>query len=343
MQSVKRILSIDGGGIRGIIPALVLVELERILQQKSNNPKARIADYFDLFAATSSGAILTSILLFPDESGLKPKYSAKDAVDLYIIHGSKIFETNFLSKVLADVGFISEKYTPKNMEAIFNDYFGETKISQLLKPCLITAYNIELRKAHFFRQHVARQKGDTKDFYVKDACRATSAAPSYFRPAEIFSLSNTRYPLIDGGIVANDPILTAVIEAARLSETNNPADKIILSLGSGINSKAYQYDIMRSRAAIRTVPYLLDMMMSSSSEVNQFIIKQIFKANHRSEYYLRINPTNLSSIDEKIDNASLKNISKLKALGERLATENSEDLERLVNYLLQSDIPTEQK
>jgi patatin-like phospholipase/acyl hydrolase len=77
-----------------------------------------------------------------------------------------------------------------------------------------------------------------------------------------------RYPLIDGGIVANDPVLTAVIEAARLSDTNNPADKVILSLGSGINSKAYHYDIMRSRAAIRTVPYLLDMMMSSSSEVN---------------------------------------------------------------------------
>jgi patatin-like phospholipase/acyl hydrolase len=342
MQSIKRILSIDGGGIRGIIPALVLVELERILQIKTNNPKARIVDYFDLFAATSSGAILTSILLFPDESGQKPKYSAKDAVDLYIIHGGKIFQTNFLYRFLAKFGFISEKYTPKNMEAIFAEYFGDVKISQLLKPCLITAYNIELRKAHFFRQQVAKQKGDTKDFYVKDACRATSAAPSYFRPAEIFSISNTRYPLIDGGIVANDPVLTAVIEAARLSDTNNPADKVILSLGSGINSKAYHYDIMRSRAAIRTVPYLLDMMMSSSSEVNQYIIKQIFKANHRSEYYFRINPTNLSSIDENIDNATLKNISKLKALGERLATENSEDLERLVEYLINQDNPTKQ-
>lgn len=334
MSQIKRILSIDGGGIRGIIPALVLVELESILQQKTNNTDARVAQYFDFFAATSSGAILTCILLFPDKDGTKPKFSAQDAVQLYIEHGAEIFHTSPLSKLLAKVGLLSEKFKPDNMEQIFASYFGDTKISQLLKPCLITSYNIELRKAHFFRQHVARQRGNIKDFYVRDACRATCAAPSYFPPAEIYSLSKTRYPLIDGGIVANDPILTAIIESARISEADNASKKIVLSLGTGINSTAYHYDIMKNRSAIRTVPYLLDMMMTSNSEISQFIAKGIFKTNKQSSNYLRITPTNLSSIDENIDNASLKNIDKIKALGERLATENSELLEKLADVLL---------
>ena len=94
---------------------------------------------------------------------------------------------------------------------------------------------------------------------------------------------------------------------------------------------------MRNRSAIRTVPYLLDMMMSSSSEISQFIAKEIFKTNKLSNHYLRITPTNLSSIDENIDNASFKNIDKIKALGERLATENSEAIERLVETLLENE------
>ena len=335
-KRIKSILSIDGGGIRGLIPALVLVELERILQQKTNDANARLTEYFDLFAATSSGAILTCILLFPDKEGLKPKYSAYDAVQIYTEHGGEIFHTSSMSKLLAKIGLLSEKFNPRNMEQIFDSYFADIKISQLLKPCSITSYNIELRKAHFFRQHIAREKGNIKDFYVRDACRATCAAPSYFPPAEIYSLSKTRYPLIDGGIVANDPILAAIIESARISATDNPTNNIVLSLGTGINSTAYQYDIMKNRSAIRTVPFLLDMMMSSSSEINQFIAKEVFKTNKKPSHYFRITPTNLSSIDENMDNASPKNIEKIKALGERLATENSEVLEEIAEKLIES-------
>lgn len=172
---------------------------------------------------------------------------------------------------------------------------------------------------------------------MRDACRATCAAPSYFPPAEVYSLSKTRYPLIDGGIVANDPILAAIIESARISATDNPTNNIVLSLGTGINSTAYQYDIMKNRSAIRTVPFLLDMMMSSSSEINQFIAKEVFKTNKQPSHYFRITPTNLSSIDENMDNASPKNIEKIKALGERLATENSEALEELAEKLIESE------
>lgn len=78
-----RILSIDGGGIRGILPGLILVCLEEKLKIKSGNPNARLGDFFDLVAGTSTGAILSAAYLCPNDKG-KPKFSAQEAVNFYL-------------------------------------------------------------------------------------------------------------------------------------------------------------------------------------------------------------------------------------------------------------------
>ena len=84
------ILSIDGGGIRGIIPAKILVRLEKLLQEYSRNPQARISDYFDLIAGTSTGSILTGLYLCPSDGERKmAKYTAQQALDLYLNEGAK--------------------------------------------------------------------------------------------------------------------------------------------------------------------------------------------------------------------------------------------------------------
>ena len=80
---LTRILSIDGGGIRGIIPGEILVVLEEKLQKLSNNPQARIADSFDLIAGTSTGGILSCIYLCPAKEARRPCFTARQAVDLY--------------------------------------------------------------------------------------------------------------------------------------------------------------------------------------------------------------------------------------------------------------------
>src|SRR5947207_3704233 len=82
-----RILSIDGGGIRGIIPGQVLVALEKKIQQLSGDNSKRIADVFDLIAGTSTGGILTCLYLCPDANSARPRFSAADAVDLYLQNG----------------------------------------------------------------------------------------------------------------------------------------------------------------------------------------------------------------------------------------------------------------
>lgn len=333
---MKIILSIDGGGIKGIIPGMVLVNLEERLKTKTNNPEASITDYFDFFAGTSTGGILISLLLCPsDENPNRPKFSAKEALDLYLKYGSEIFQNKGFKKILAQFGWVTEKYNNKAWEDILEQYFGNVKLSQLIKPCIITAYNIELRKAHFFRQSVAVKRGNSRDFYVKDVCRATSAAPTYFSVAEIYSLAGVRYPLLDGGIFATNPTLSAFVEIKKDPEEIITKDVHILSLGTGISKKAYDSDELRQTKALFVVPALLDMMMSGATEISHFYMMQIFSFLGISKQYIRLEPKDMQSVDERLDAANPKNIKKLIALGDRLISERNFLLDRIVDKLIE--------
>lgn len=333
---MKVVLSIDGGGIKGIIPGLVLVSLEERIKQKTGDPTASVTDYFDFFAGTSTGGILTSLLLCPSkEDPSKPRFSAKEALDLYVKHGSEIFEAKGMKKLLAKFGWVTEKYNDTNWERILKDYFEDVKLSELIKPCVITAYNIELRKAHFFRQKGAVSRGDIRDFYVRDVCRATSAAPTYFSVAEIYSLAGVRYPLLDGGMFATNPTLSAFVEIKKDPEEVVTNDVYILSLGTGNSKKSYDSDELRQTKALFVVPALLDMMMSGASEISHFYMMRIFSFLGIPDQYIRLEPNNLQSIDEDLDAASPKNIRKLIALGDRLISEKDLLLDKIVEKLIE--------
>ena len=332
---MKKILSIDGGGIRGIIPGMLLVALERRLQRVSNDPTAAIVDHFDFFAGTSTGGILTCLLLCPDdEDPLRPKYSAQEALDIYVTHGSDIFKAGFFRRLIAKFGLLSERYPSTTLEHVLESYFGERKLSELLKPCIVTAYNIELRKTHFFRQQTAIARGEPRDFYLRDVCRATSAAPTYFSVAEIRSMSGTRYPLLDGGVFAPNPSMSALVEVTRAFNQTKINDIWILSLGTGRSRKAYDYEHFKKSRAISIGPALIDIMMSGAAESSDFFLQQLYRSAGKEKHYIRIEPKNLHSIQEELDAANPSNIQKLIALGDRMVSENDELINQIVTLLV---------
>lgn len=333
---MKRILSIDGGGIRGIIPGMILVALEEKIQKATKNKNAHLIDYFDFFAGTSTGGILLSILLCPDdENPQKPKYTAKQALDIYLDHGVEIFSANSWRRFLGKFGLVSEIYDATILEKILVSYFGNKKLSELLRPCIITAYDIELRKNHLFRQQKAISHGASRDFYIKDVCRATSAAPTYFSVAEIFSLAKTRYPLVDGGVFAHNPSLSALLEVMKTYKTYRIDDVWILSLGTGLSKISYQYEDFKKKKAISIGPALVDIMSSSSAESSNYFLKQLFRSVNESSNYIRIDPSNLSSINSSMDAATPSNIQKIVSLGDKLVSENEELLDRIVKNLIE--------
>src|SRR5207253_3171898 len=130
---------IDGGGIRGIIPGRVLVFLEEKLQEISGDSNTRISDAFDLIAGTSTGGILTCLYLCPDSGSSRPRFSAAQAVDLYLQNGDDIFDVSIWKRISSVGGVADEKYSAAPLGKVLHDYFGDLQLSQLLKPCLVAA------------------------------------------------------------------------------------------------------------------------------------------------------------------------------------------------------------
>ncbi|NNE76507.1 MAG: hypothetical protein HKN31_05480 [Pricia sp.] len=177
-----RILSLDGGGIRGIIPGIILSYLEDELKKKSGNPTASIGQYFDFMAGTSTGGILSLVYLCPDRHG-QFKYGARDALSMYMELGKDIFNLSLQKQVQSLAGLTDEKYSEVELENILDLFLEDVKLSQALKPCIITSYDIRNRKSFFFTS--ADADSDVYDFLMKDVAIATSAAPTYFEAARI--------------------------------------------------------------------------------------------------------------------------------------------------------------
>jgi uncharacterized protein len=339
MTKLLRILSLDGGGIRGILPGQVIVSLEQKLQERTGDATTRVADYFDLLAGTSTGGILTCLYLLPDEKG-RPKYSAREAVDLYLKNGGQIFKDDIRHRIVSLGGLTEEKYPAQSIEALFMDYFNEAKLSDLLKPCIITSYNIHKRSTHFFTQHDARQD-PSYNYLLREVARSTSAAPTYFEPSRAKAFDGVSYPLVDGGVFANNPSLCAYAEARQQfkrtdgSKNVTASDMFMLSIGTGSVKQSYDYDSAVGWGALGWVQPVLDIMMSGANDTVDFQLKQIFDAIDKTQNYVRIDPS-LGEADTAMDNASEKNLQALKEAGIATAEKHDKDLDRIADFLIAS-------
>jgi patatin-like phospholipase/acyl hydrolase len=341
-----RILSIDGGGIRGIIPGTILAELEEILQKQSNSGR-KIGDYFDMIAGTSTGGILSCIYLMPDEEG-KAKYSAKDALDLYIKNGHTIFDRTFAQKIESLGGIVHEKYSEDNLCELLKTYFGEVTLDKLIRPSLITSYEMTDRRAIFFTSADAR-RDNIYNFYVRDVARATSAAPTYFEPAHIKSLNGQLFALVDGGVFANNPAMCAYAEARKLQFSkffNDPQKKdkptaeemIIVSLGTGSVKKRYRYDDFKNAGEIKWLEPVIDILMSGNSETVAYQLTQMYcrEGTEDQNHYFRLEP-DLKEACSEMDIATEDNINNLYQAGLTFVRNNKKYLDKIAAKILEND------
>ncbi|HHB52857.1 MAG TPA: patatin, partial [Saprospiraceae bacterium] len=217
---------------------------------------------------------------------------------------------------------------------------------------LIPSYDIEKRKAILFTSHNATV--DSKDFYVKDVARATSAAPTFFEPASISAINGTTFSLIDGGLYANNPTLCAYSEAKKMDFTTlldnenkpsnpNATDMVIVSIGTGEIKEPYQYEDMKDAGSISWIKPIIDILMSSNSETNAYHVKKIFKEIEQKNKYFDSNcyrqffriDTELFKANPEMDDASEKNLYALQQEGLRYIDEHLEELDQIVNLLVE--------
>jgi hypothetical protein len=206
---MKRVLSIDGGGIRGIFPASFLGTVEEAIG-------TTVAEYFDLIVGTSTGGIIALAL------GLG--WTASQVVELYDEMGPSVFAGNRVARSLRQIGW--SKYDSMPLRRVLEKNFGDAKLGDSRKRLVIPSLNLETGEVHVFKTaHHPRFELDYKERVV-DVALATAAAPTYF-PTHRMAAG---IPLIDGGVWANNPIAVAVVEAITILEWP-PADVRVLSLG----------------------------------------------------------------------------------------------------------------
>lgn len=329
-----RILSIDGGGIRGIIPAAVLSSVERHIQRVRGDA-GKIGDYFDLVAGTSTGGILACLYLMPDEQDpKKARFSAEDGLKLYMENGDDIFDRSVWQKISSLGGVKDEKYSADALEETLRRFLKDKKLSDLIRPTLITAYALRQYRPFFFTQHDALKSG-ADDFLAWQVARATSAAPTYFEaamPDNCDDIPNAQ-PMIDGGVFANNPTACALVESLSLmGQGSDIRDVVILSLGTGLSPKSISFSQCKDWGLVEWLRPIIGILQEGVSQTVDYQMKTVFDSLGIGGQYLRINGSFLDyagklaieGLDAEMDHASVDNMRKLERFGRQLA-QNMDD------------------
>jgi len=319
MSQRTRILSIDGGGIRGMIPAIVLAELEK----RAGKP---VAELFDLVVGTSTGGILACGLTVPGSAG-RPRYAANELIALYEQEGPNIFDRSLLKRITSLEGIIDERYPTHPLQSILGRYFGKARLREALTRVLVTAYEIERRTPWFFRSE--RAKADAGyDFPMAEVALATSAAPTYFEPAKLAvpGAPTDYFALIDGGVFAVNPGMCAWAEARALGL---PDDTVVLSLGTGSLIRRIPYDEAKDWGLIQWAQPILDVVFDGSSDTVDYQLGQVIGEKRRFRLQ-----TTLETASDDMDDASEENLRNLRLEGENLIERESAQLDAVVQLLV---------
>jgi uncharacterized protein len=317
---MRKVLSIDGGGIRGIIPAMVLTEIERRTGE-------RIAKMFDLVAGTSTGGILALDLTKPGQDG-EPEYGAEELTGLYEAEGKNIFFVPVWHRIRSAGGVAEEKYPATGIEEVAERYFGDVRLAQAHKEVLVTAYEIEGRSPWFFKRRHARdpnrKEGD--NFLMRDVARATSAAPTYFEPFLVEGGPHDGCALIDGGVHSNNPAMCAYVEARKISPEEN--DFLVVSLGTGEMTRSLSYEEVRDWGLALWAQPILNVVFDGVADTVDYQLRELLTSEGDDRRYYRFQ-TVLDIGKDDMDDASRTNITALKTKAREIISENDAALETL--------------
>jgi len=294
MSETFKILSLDGGGIRGVLSARLLQEVETILKDEK---KQKLHEYFDLVAGTSTGSILAA--------GITCQMNAGEIIKVYMEHGKDIFLKSVrwqrkwrkISQLIGNNCLYPHKSGDKGLANVLEKVLRETPIGEKLnKECptmaqikqeveqnttsslLILAYDVLSRNTTWFTCD------DDKEWYYNnklwEICTASSSAPTFFPPYEL-QYSGGILPHIDGGVSANNPELAAIAHALSMKRKDKPNPKIdqiaVLSIGTGRTTRPYTHDQINKWGALDWVMNIPNIFLDPSAGNSLFIAQLLFK------------------------------------------------------------------
>lgn len=289
-----KVLAIDGGGVRGLIPAIVLAEIE-------SRTGRRVGDLVDLIGGTSAGAIIACGLTRPD-----PLPAARIA-DLFERESARIFDRSLLKRVTSVNGLLDERYESDGLVQTLTDHLGTARLADAAPALLLTAYDLQRRRAMFLR------RGD--DLSMVDAAHASSAAPTYFEPVPVNGMT-----LIDGGVFATNPAMCAFAEEAGRTE-------FLLSLGTGEQTRPLPYEQVRDWGQLEWARPVIDVVFDGIADAVDEQLSRLL-----GDGYVRLQ-TPLDEASDELDDASEENLAALRREAERLIAARDDEIDRVCERL----------
>jgi len=297
-----RILSIDGGGLRGVVPLTILKKVEEL----TGKP---IWQSFDLIAGTSTGGLIASALTIP-KGGVfqKNKYGLDDVLSIYLNRGQEIFppRRNVFGKIIGGANAtINPKFSDKGIAKVFHDVCGEARMADCLTNIMLCTYDLTNNVPLFFKSRISRVSPE-QNALIYDACRATSAGPTYLPAYEFFYPNGKENPdrlCIDGGVYVNNPSLSALSEFSRHNEGYGYTgvdgdidydDVFVLSIGTGTYSGRITASEAKNKGELFWATRISDVMMRGVNRTTDYEMTEMMKTGN----YLRL------TIDIKVEEFS---------------------------------------
>lgn len=263
----KRLLSLDGGGIRGIISVEILLKIEKIICERPNSPWHCLADYFDFIGGTSTGAILAA--------GLATGMKVKDLLTFYLEDGPQIFTKNKIFNRMR------ARYDPTPLENRLQAIFGDTTLGskQLKTLLMIVTKNVTVNSPWFFVNHPnSKYFNINRDIPLWHLIRASSAAPVYF-PPHYFKVGEELYEFVDGGMsMFNSPSFRLFLESTYkgygIGWERGKDRLLMISVGTGFSDNRIEFGKARKHNLLDWARYTVNTLMEDA-KVQQHILMEL--------------------------------------------------------------------
>lgn len=311
-----KILSVDGGGIKGVIAVTILDAI-----QKRMDYDKPLHEKVDIITGTSTGGLIACALTAPDESG-KPKFGTKDLINIYRDLGETVFSSSFCHKVKTLWGLVGPRFPLSGLDSVLEGKLGKTKVSDALTEIVICTYDLLTRAPVIF----SSKDGALGEISMKEASLGTASVPSYFPSVKVDSIPG-EYNLIDGGIFAVNPALSAL----SYVKSENPEETVsIVSIGNGNYNQKLEYKDTKDWGMLQWAFPVTDVIIDSSSDAINFQTRTMCEASGGK--YVRLQFDIPESLNDMAD-ASAENIENLRLAAQKYVDENPDMIDAAVEIL----------
>ncbi|WVZ16798.1 hypothetical protein V8G54_009780 [Vigna mungo] len=311
--NIITVLSIDGGGIKGILPATVLDYLDKAL--KAKDPNADLAHYFDVIGGTSTGGLMTAMLAAPSpHDPTRAAFTPAQIVEFYKQYGPHIFNESTGT-------LFGPQFDGKFLHNITRKVLKDTRLNQTLTNVVIPAFDMKTQKPVIFSNYKL-ENAPYLNALLSDIALSTSAAPTIL-PPYYFVNEGVEFNMLDGAVEAGNPTQVTISEVLQHNAYPNI---LVLSVGTGVEKVTKTFDAHEAAYWPKLFWLLggplIDFRGRASAAMSEYYLQSFFAGSQPSYQYLRIEEYDLNPAFSSLVNVTPESMKGLEDTGKQLLHEN---------------------